>query len=80
MQQSAEHLGFLITTKRNENHLEDLLKQRLSDAKQAGYPLNKIIDHPIERYGGRTLIHLATAKGLLRCLEILLEKGGKLNE
>ena len=38
--------------------------------------LSELINYPIQRYSGRTSVHLAVANGFWECLEILLNNGG----
>lgn len=39
--------------------------------------LVRVINHPLQRYNGRTLVHLAAVNGLWEYLEQLLSKGGR---
>ena len=70
-------LGYLLTSPPNEKQTEHL-KQILTETEQAGQPLDKVINYPLQRYSGRTPVHLAASNGLSECLEILLKNGGEL--
>lgn len=48
----------------------------LDEAEQFGC-LERVINHPLQRYNGRTLVHLAAVNGLWEYLEQLLKKGGE---
>ena len=39
--------------------------------------LERVINHPLQRYNGRTLVHLAAVHGLWDYLEQLLKNGGR---
>ena len=55
----------------------DHLKHRdLQECEQTGQPVKKVIDYAIQRYNGRTPVHLAASNGLWECLDILLKNGG----
>lgn len=69
--------------------LEDLLVHRQGSIHQMKMLLNEfeqsglqkgglLVNHPIQRYNGRTAVHLAADKGMDQCLELLLKSGGKL--
>ena len=55
------------------------LNQYLSEFEQTGQPVEKLINHRIQRYNGRTSVHLAASNGLWESLEILLKNGGGLS-
>lgn len=82
LRQGSARLGFLMTSIPYEGQVEthtDQLKQYLSEFEQTGHPVEKLINHPLQRYNGRTSVHLAASNGLWECLEILLKKGGGLS-
>lgn len=71
---ALERLGFLL----NSGTI-DQLKQALADFEQiGGLQPEKLINYPIQRYNGRTAVHLAASNGLFDCLELLLKSGGML--
>ena len=69
---ALERLGYLL----NSGSI-DQLKQALHEFDQAGLQKEKLINYPIQRYNGRTAVHLAASNGLFDCLELLLKSGGK---
>lgn len=69
---ALERLGYLL----NSNSI-DQLKQALIEFEQAGLQKDKLINYPIQRYNGRTAVHLAASNGLFDCLELLLKSGGE---
>ena len=77
LRQSSGRLGYLMTTNPHEGQT-DHLKQTLTGIEQAGQPLEKVINYHLQRYNGRTPVHLAASNGLWECLEILLKNGGEL--
>ena len=77
LRQSSGRLGYLMTTNPHEGQT-DHLKQALTGIEQAGQSLEKVINFPLQRYNGRTPVHLAASNGLWECLEILLKNGGEL--
>ena len=72
LRQSSKRLGTLMNSTAYEGLTEDL-KQFLQGT---GLPMEKVINHPIQRFNGRTPVHLAASNGLWECLEILLKNGG----
>lgn len=70
--QALERLGYLL----NSGSIEQL-KLALGDFEQIGLQRDKIINFPMQRYNGRTAVHLAASNGLFDCLELLLKCGGK---
>ena len=70
--QAVEKLVFLVTS----GHVEPL-KQALAEFEQCGLHKEKLINYPIQRYNGRTSVHLAASGGLVDCLGLLLKSGGK---
>jgi len=68
----VERLGYLL----NSGSM-DQLKLALSEFEQSGVQKEKLINYPIQRYNGRTAVHLAASNGLFDCLELLLKSGGK---
>ena len=68
---ALERLGFLL----NSGTI-DQLKQALAEFEQIGLQVEKLINYPIQRYNGRTAVHLAASNGLYDCLELLLKSGG----
>lgn len=77
LRQSSIRLGYLMTSNPYEGQT-DQLKLTLTETEHAGQPLNKVINYPLQRYNGRTPVHLAASNGLWECLEILLKDGGEL--
>ena len=69
---ALERLGFLL----NSGTIEQL-KQALAEFQQIGLQTEKLINYPIQRYNGRTTVHLAASNGLFDCLELLLKSGGE---
>ena len=69
---ALERLGYLL----NSGSV-DQLKQSLTEFEQIGLQKEKLINFPIQRYNGRTAVHLASSNGLYDCLELLLKSGGK---
>ena len=72
----AESLGAVLSAGSSDNqkqyfdqYLQHALIQRCAD---------KVINYPIQRYNGRTLVHIAADKGLHEFLEELLKNGGKI--
>ena len=72
---SSERLGYLMNTSPYVEQT-DHLKQYLQEFEQTGQPVKKVIDYPIQRYNGRTPVHLAASNGLWECLDVLLTNGG----
>ena len=70
--QALERLGYLL----NSGSIEQL-KLALGDFEQIGLQKDKIINFPMQRYNGRTAVHLAAGNGLFDCLELLLKCGGE---
>ena len=70
--QAVERLVFLV----NNGHVEPL-KHALEDFERGGLRKEKLINYPVQRYNGRTAVHLAASSGLLDCLGLLLKSGGK---
>lgn len=75
LRKASERLGELfygqMPTKSQLSKLEDFLKEH-DETTTA-----KIINYPIEIYGKKTAVHLATKCGSHPCLTSLLEHGGK---
>jgi ankyrin repeat protein len=71
---ALEKLGFLL----NSGTIEQL-KQALTEFEQVGLQVEKLINYPIQRFNGRTAVHLAASNGLYDCLELLLNSGGELD-
>ena len=75
IRQHSGRLGYLLNQKLERQaeqlnyHLQEFAKLGLS-------PLDKLVNYPLQRYNGRTPVHLAASNGLWECLEILLENGG----
>lgn len=69
---ALERLGYLL----NSGSIEQL-KVALNEFEQQGLQKEKLINYPIQRYNGRTAVHLAASNGLFDCLELLLKFGGK---
>ena len=76
LRQSSELLGNLMNSLPYEGQTEDL-KRYMQEFEQTGQPVERLINHPIQRYNGRTPVHLAASNGLWECLEILLKNGGR---
>lgn len=68
---ALERLGFLL----NSGTI-DQLKQALAEFEHIDLPVEKLVNYPIQRYNGRTAVHLAASNGLYDCLELLLKSGG----
>ena len=54
---------------------DQAFRKRLQIIKHNGH-LVDVINHPIRRYFGRTLVHIAAVNGLPVHLDILLQNGG----
>lgn len=70
----AEDLGGILSAGSSENQ-----KQLFDEYMQHAQSLScteAVINFPIQRYNGRTLVHIAADKGLHEFLEELLKKGG----
>ncbi len=72
---ALERLGFIL----NSGSVEQL-KQSLNEFEQVGLQKEKLINFPIQRYNGRTAVHLASNNGMYDCLELLLKSGGRDNK
>lgn len=74
----AESLGALLSTDPSDEQKKtfDLYIQYASNNQF----LEKVINYPIQRYNGRTLVHIAADKGLPDYLEVLLAKGGQISD
>ena len=74
----AECLGALLSTDPSDEQKKnfDLYIQYASNNQF----LEKVINYPIQRYNGRTLVHIAADKGLPDYLEVLLAKGGQISD
>ena len=72
---ALDRLGYLLN---NVSGSAEQLKQALLGFEQEGLHKEKLINHPIQRYNGRTSVHLAASNGLFDCLELLLKSGGEL--
>ena len=70
--QALEKLVFLV----NNGKVEPL-KHALTEFEQCGLQKDKLINYPIQRYNGRTVVHLASSNGLVECLSLLLKSGGR---
>ena len=70
-----ERLGYLLLN----GGSVDQLKQALLELERSGSQKEKVVNSPMQRYNGRTAVHLAASKGLLGCLELLLQSGGEHN-
>lgn len=53
------------------------LKEVLDESEAAGLPKELILNYPIPRYNGRTIVHLAASKGRVDYLKLFLNCGGK---
>ena len=69
---ALERLGYFL----NSGTI-DQLKTALAEFEQMGLQKEKLINYPIQRYNGRTAVHLAASNGLYDCLELLLKSGGE---
>ena len=69
-----ERLGFVLNSP--SGNIEQL-KQLLAELEQTGLQKEKMINCSIQRYNGRTAVHLAASNGLFDCLELLLKSGGE---
>ena len=72
---SSERLGYLMNSAPYVEQT-DHLKHYLQEFEQTGQPVKKVIDYAIQRYNGRTPVHLAASNGLWECLDVLLNNGG----
>ena len=74
----AESLGALLSTDPSDEQKKnfDLYIQYALNNQY----LEKVINYPIQRYNGRTLVHIAADKGLPEYLEILLANGGQISD
>ena len=72
----AETLGVVILGNPSEEQRRNF--QRYLDAAKKGRCVENVIDFPLQRYNGRTLLHLAADNGLWEYLEELLKNGGTL--
>ena len=70
--QAVDRLVFLV----NSGNVEPL-KNALAEFEQCGLQKDKLINYPIQRYNGRTVVHLAASNGLVDCLGLLLKNGGQ---
>ncbi len=73
---ALEELEYLL--KWSNNGCGDLqgLKQALVKFEKSG--LQNVINTPIQKYNGRTAVHLAASEGHYEQLELLLKSGGNL--
>ena len=74
IRQCAERLGILMNSGSQQT---EHLKQYLADLERQGLPLDKLINYGIQRYNGRTPVHLAAANGLWEGLDLMLKNGGQ---
>ena len=73
----SERLAVVLQSAPYDGQTEHL-KQHLDDfSRNHGQPAEKIINYRLQRYNGRTPVHLAAFNGLWECLEILLKNGGR---
>lgn len=70
----AETLGTILSAEPSDNQ-KKLFEDHMEYGRKTS-ALQKIINHPIQRYNGRTLVHIAADKGLSEYLEKLLLEGG----
>ena len=75
IRQSSEKLGILMNAQPYDGQTERL-KQFLNEFERVGLPPDKVINYGIQRYNGRTPVHLAAANGLWECLDLMLKNGG----
>ena len=74
----AENLGALLSTDPSEEQKRNFDRYiHYASDKQC---LEKVINYPIQRYNGRTLVHIAADKGLPEYLEVLLDNGGQISD
>ena len=71
LDRAVERLEGLLRGKSTER-----LEQALSDYERRGYNKVDLINHPMEKHSGRTLVHLAVGSNLNSCLEFLLKNQG----
>ncbi len=76
VRQSAERLGILMNSASQFDDPTEILKQHLQEFERQGLPVDKLINYGLQRYNGRTPVHLAAANGLWECLELMLRSGG----
>jgi serine/threonine protein kinase/ankyrin repeat protein/GTPase SAR1 family protein len=74
----AEGLGTVLSAEPSESQ-KQVFDQYMEMALNQ-HCLEKVINFPIQRYSGRTLVHIAADKGLHECLEELLKNGGNPNK
>lgn len=68
-------LGKLVPLLNRES--AEKLKQALVEFDQGGLHMaSNLVNHPIQKYQGRTLVHLATGNGFNFCLDLLLKYKG----
>lgn len=72
----AETMGTLLSGDLREDQKRSL-NLLLDHISQSPETLSKIINFPISRFYGRTVVHLAAVNGLPEYLEKFLMKGGK---
>lgn len=54
------------------------VRDLLSAVEQDGsLETKQVVNHPLQRYSGRTAVHIAAANGMWECLELLLKNGGR---
>ena len=70
-----ERLGLVLNSPSGGS--VEQLKQLLAELEQTGLQKEKVINCSIQRYNGRTAVHLAASNGLFDCLELLLKSGGE---
>ena len=72
----AETMGTLLSGDLREEQKRSL-NLLLDHASQSPEVLTKVLNYPISRFYGRTVVHIAAANGLPEYLEKFLMKGGE---
>lgn len=75
IRRSAEALGTILSAEPSEEQ-KRRFEEHIDRCRSSPGFLQKVINHPIQRYNGRTLVHIAADKGLNEYLETLLNEGG----
>ena len=72
--QYADRLANILS---KETALPSSVRELLNAVEQDGsLEAKQVINHPQQRHGGRTAVHIAANNGLWECLELLLKNGG----
>ncbi len=71
----AEAIGALLCREGKEADLNTRFDSYMDIAKGSG-SVTEVVNYPIQRYYGRTLVHVAAFNGLPQYLDQLLKNGG----